>query len=74
MLIPVKAVSKISGKVATGSFTARHILEFLDADELVTNLTMCDCEPVGETNYTECNCDEEWYDFYLCIGDEFIND
>lgn len=70
MLIPVKVASKVTGKIATGSFTARHLLDFLDEDDLVTNLTMCDCQPIGETNYTECNCGDEWEDFELLIGDE----
>jgi hypothetical protein len=68
-LIPVKATS-LAGRVVEGSYTPRQLLDFLDEDELVTNLTTCSCQPVGETNYTECNCDEEWHDFTLLIGDE----
>lgn len=70
MLIPVKVKSNITGRIARGSFTARHLLDFLDEDELITNLTMCNCQPIGETNYTECNCGDEWMDCEVWIGDE----
>ncbi|MCK2000808.1 acetyltransferase [[Brevibacterium] frigoritolerans] len=70
MNIPIKVKSKKTGRIVEGSFTPRQLLELLDEDELVTKLTMCQCHPVGETNVIECNCDEEWDDYVLLIGDE----
>lgn len=73
LIIPVKVKSKKAGRIVEGSFTPRQLLEILDEDELVTRLTMCHCEPVGETNVIECNCDEEWDDYELLIGDEITS-
>lgn len=72
MLITAKVTSKVSNRVVYGIFTARQLLDFLDKDELVTNLTKCNCEPVGETNYTECNCGDEWEDYELVLGDDTV--
>lgn len=73
MNIPVKITSKLTGRLVQGYLTPRQLLDLLDESELVQKLTMCDCQPVGETNVVDCNCDEEWEDCEVLIGDEVAN-
>lgn len=70
MNIPIRVISNKTNRVVEGSFTPRQILNMFDEEDLITNLTMCDCRPIGETNVIECNCEEEWEDYELFIGDE----
>ncbi|MEC2137378.1 acetyltransferase [Bacillus subtilis] len=69
-MIEVTVKSKISGRFKTGSFTARELLHTYE-DDLVCNLTQCNCQPVGETYVVECNCDEEWEEYDLFFSDGF---
>lgn len=48
-----------SGEVRSVFLTDEQIQDML-GDELGESLT-CDCEPIGETNVVECNCE-----YYLC--------
>lgn len=67
-MIQATVTSKKSGKVIKKSYTARQLLEdFIDEDDLVIAMTQCDCQPVGETNVVECNCDFEWEDYTLVL-------
>lgn len=70
MNIPVQVKSNITGRIVNGVYSPRQLLDFLDEDDLITNLTRCNCEPIGETNYTECNCMDEWDDAEVLIGNE----
>lgn len=72
MNIPVKVKSNISGRIKGGSLTPRQILDCIDEAEVIQTLTACDCQPIGETNVVECNCDEEWMDCEVWIGEEVI--
>jgi hypothetical protein len=40
-------------------------LELLDTDLSIINerTCVCDCQPVGETNVVECNCEDYYQDF-----------
>lgn len=51
---------KTSGEIKTVSLTEKQIQKLLEY-ELYEEYLKCDCEPVGETNVVECNCDD-----YLC--------
>ncbi len=73
MLIPVKIKSNISGRTAEGKVTPRKLLDLLDEADLIDELTSCNCQPVGETNVVECNCDEEWMDCEVLIGEEITS-
>lgn len=59
--------STVTGRVVKASYTPQQLLNFIDEDDLVTNATMCECQPVGENNFLECNCDEEWDDSILTL-------
>ncbi|MFF2532411.1 acetyltransferase [Brevibacillus sp. NPDC058079] len=63
----IKAIltSNISHRVIESSYTPRQLLDFFDEEELVQKMTKCYCQPIGETNVIECNCDEEWEDYTL---------
>lgn len=63
--IPVRLTSKASGRVIERTYTAKQLLEFMDEDELVVTMSQCNCQPVGETNVVECNCEDEWEDYKL---------
>ncbi|MDA1675127.1 acetyltransferase [Bacillus cereus group sp. TH152-1LC] len=66
----VTLTSKKTNRVIKASYTARQILNFMDEDELVLDMCQCDCQPVGETNVVECNCEAEWEDYKLSFEDE----
>lgn len=71
MKIPIRVISKVSGKVINGSCSPRKLLDFYE-EQLVEYITKCDCSPIGETNVIDCACYEEWEDYDLLIGDEVI--
>ena len=63
--------SKISCRIIKDQFTARQILDdFMDEQDIVEYMTKCDCQPIGETNVVECNCEDEWEDYEFWIGEE----
>lgn len=66
MAIRVTVKSKKIGKIAEDIYTPKELLEKSE-DEIVEELTMCDCEPDGDSLYTDCSCYEEWYDYELTI-------
>lgn len=70
MVIPVTIKSNVSGRVVRAAVTPRVLLDTLDEDELVQRLTACECQPIGETYVIDCNCDEEWFDCDVFIGEE----
>ena len=53
----------VSGEVKTVHLSEDEIQHMLSGD-LYEELT-CDCEPVGETNVVECNCEEYLEEFEL---------
>lgn len=64
-MVRATLTSRVSGRVIVRSYTPRQILDFLDEEELVSDMTECNCQPIGETNVVECNCDSEWEDYVL---------
>lgn len=52
-----------SGEIKTISLSDVEIQQLL-SDQLADELT-CDCEPVGETNVVECNCEDYISEFEL---------
>jgi hypothetical protein len=70
MNIPIKITSNISGRVVETTVPPRLLLDKCDEADLIWDITACNCQPVGETNVVECNCDEEWMDCEVLIGDE----
>jgi hypothetical protein len=63
-MIKAIVMSKVSGRVVEGLFTARQLLDTYEED-LVLSLTACGCQPVGETYVVDCRCDEEWDGYEL---------
>ncbi len=49
-----------SGEIKTVTLSPKEIQRRL-MDDLYNDCLSCDCEPIGETNVVECNCEE-----YLC--------
>lgn len=70
MNIPIKVINKDSGQVVDTKVSARKLLEVSDEADLLQELTLCDCKPVGETNVVDCDCEVYWDDFEMLIGDE----
>ena|GEM_PF-6181936 len=67
-MVEVTLTSKRSGRVLKSSYTARQLLD-IDEIDMVINMTECDCQPVGETYVVDCNCDYEWQEYELVIGE-----
>ena len=72
MVIPVKIISKVTGRVVNTSVSPRFLLDRCDEQDLMQELTLCECQPIGETNVTECRCEDEWDEYELLIGNEII--
>ena len=70
MSIPVMVKSKLSGRCVKGTVSPRKLLDLIDESDLICELTKCNCQSVGETNVIECNCDEEWMDCEVFLGEE----
>jgi hypothetical protein len=70
MNIPVTIKSNLTGRLVKGGVTPRMLLDMSDEYDLIEKFTECDCGPIGETYVVECNCDEEWMDCEVLIGDE----
>lgn len=70
MIIPVAIKSNLSGRVVKASVTPRELLDMSDEYDLIQKFTDCGCIAVGETYVVECNCDEEWADCEVSIGNE----
>ena len=70
MFIPVKITSKVTGRVVNTSVSPRFLLDRCDEQDLMQELTLCECQPIGETNIVECRCEDEWDYYELLIGDE----
>lgn len=69
-MIEAILTSKASGRTIKSSYTARQLLDFYDEEALVSDMSACNCQPTGETYVVECNCDSEWEDYTLKIGEE----
>lgn len=65
-MIKIIIKSNKTGRTVEGEYTAKELLDSYE-DEIVEQLTECDCQPIGETNVVECNCCEEWEDYSLDI-------
>ncbi|MDQ0927741.1 hypothetical protein QFZ25_001801 [Bacillus atrophaeus] len=68
-MIAVTVKSKKTGEVKTEVYTARELLETFE-DDLVSDLTQCDCPLAPESYEVDCNCYEDWeeYEIYFCDG------
>lgn len=67
-MFEIKIKSKKTGKEKSIDCTLKELLKN-GIDDIVDNLTECDCEPTSESNILECNCYEEWNDIELEIKD-----
>lgn len=67
-MIQLTLTSNITNRVIKKSYTARQLLE-TDEIAVVQEMTDCGCQPVGETYVVDCNCDEEWFDYTLVVGE-----
>ena len=70
MNIRVVIKSNISGNVVKTEVSPRTLLNAVDESALINELTACNCNPVGETFFVECSCDEEWEDAELYLDEE----
>ncbi|QDH49421.1 hypothetical protein PHIREBALL_147 [Bacillus phage Phireball] len=59
-------ITNDKGKNRVGTYTLENLLHTTE-EELVEELTQCDCQPVGESYHVECNCEDEWEDFKLSV-------
>ena len=60
-MITIQVKSMKTGRVMSGKCTLREIFTRCN-EEIIEEITMCDCQPVGESNVISCNCYEEWLD------------
>lgn len=65
-MIEIIVKSNISGREKKSSYTARQLIDKSE-DEIVDEMTECDCQPIGETNVVECNCADEWDDYIMIV-------
>ncbi|EKN40692.1 hypothetical protein [Clostridium botulinum] len=68
-MIEIILKSNITERVIKSTYTGQQLLE-MNEEEIVDEMTKCDCKPIGETNTVECNCYEEWQDYTLIVGNE----
>ena len=68
-MIEIIVRSNLSGRIVKSSYTARRLVE-KDEDQIIEEMTICDCQPIGETSFTECNCSDEWDDYTMIVGNE----
>ncbi len=66
----VKVKSNTSGRTTFATYSHRQLLEFDGEEDLIEHATECNCEPLGDLPFTECNCCEDWMDCEVYIGDE----
>jgi hypothetical protein len=52
--------------ITSGAYTVDEILE-TDIFEILDKYCVCDCQPIGETNVVECNCDD-YYNAFEYVG------
>lgn len=60
--IKFTVISKVSNRELSAEYTLLELLE-KDEETIVEEITVCDCEPVGETYVIECNCCDEWDEY-----------
>ncbi|WCS69753.1 hypothetical protein Goe25_01250 [Bacillus phage vB_BsuM-Goe25] len=65
----VTVKSKITGRVKTGLYSARELLEAYE-DDLVCSLVACDCPLYPETWEPDCKCADEWEEYEIRFSDE----
>lgn len=63
-MIRVMLTSKVKDLEVTGLYNYKELLEKSEED-IVEDLTKCSCQPIGETNVVECNCEDDWSDYAL---------
>ncbi|WDI05175.1 hypothetical protein PUW25_25540 (plasmid) [Paenibacillus urinalis] len=71
--IPCVLKNNRDGRIINQSFTPRQLLtDFYDENELAEAMvaSACNCQPIGETYDTDCNCFEEWENYSIVIGIE----
>jgi len=71
-MIEITIKSNLSGREVKASYTARQLIN-KDEDQIVEEMTICDCQPIGETNITECDCSDEWDDYTMIVENENLN-
>jgi hypothetical protein len=69
-MIEVTLKSNTSGRIIKSTYTARQLLDFSGEEDLVFEMSKCDCQAIGETYVVECNCEQEWEDYTLTFGEE----
>ncbi|AGI12201.1 hypothetical protein BCPG3_182 [Bacillus phage BCPG3] len=59
-------VKNSEGDARVGTYTLENLLHTTE-EELIEELTACECEPVGESYHVECNCEDKWDDVTLHV-------
>lgn len=68
-MIEVAVKSRITGKVKTALYSPKELLETFE-DDLVCDLTACDCPLYPESYEPDCNCADEWEDYEISFNIE----
>lgn len=58
-MVEIKVKSLETGRVKSGKISLVDLFKKWN-ENIIEDITMCNCEPVGETNLVECGCYEEW--------------
>ena len=66
-MIEILIKSNSTNREVKASYTARQLID-KDEEDIVEEMTICDCQPIGETCFTECDCSDEWDDYTMIVG------
>ena len=69
-MIKVNLTSGISKRKITKNYTARQFLNLYGEEDVVEDMTKCDCTQLHESGFSPCNCDEEWNEYTFEIEGE----
>ncbi len=61
----IRITSNITGRTLSSDYTIADLICMSGEEELVENMTACNCKSVVDYTYTECNCDDEWSDYQI---------
>jgi hypothetical protein len=62
--VKVVITSKETNRSVTAHVKPVDLVDkYVDEWDMVQELTQCDCQPLGEAGYTECNCWEEFEEY-----------
>lgn len=69
-MMRVSVKSNITGNMKQAEYTGRELLHSRE-DELVEEITRCDCKPEVDATCVDCECYKEWEDYIIFFEDGF---